>query len=425
MKVNMKMNVNPNMNTNMNTITDMDIPIDLFLGVPHKQLNAYIERLVEFQRRAARAVRWFGVPVPGVPEFELEDVGRKGESESDGGEYRETELGNGQRGGSGSGSHDDGRGRERGKGGLDRVDEEGEMGTDDGQEARNVEPVLKRWDDIAQPAPSLSNDNDDAESKAQQHDTHTHDSDQTNTDPKPTILPLPQAPQVQNATMLSRHYAASIISGFIGPTTQKTYLGDVTSVKTFGWRMIKSEQMLNPRRAQAFADIDDAAVSQEKGEAVVVRLVYVPMGKGAITEFREGSKAGAEMRLRLGGEDIDTDMDTDIDMLGDGVGVSVRPRKWSFNAHEALAYSAWVCPLSLLRKDHDGERCVCRDKVKRVGVCAMLCVAYGGRIEGGLERVDRGSVLPLRLETFAWIPGSVEEVRAYAVFAREAVGAWV
>jgi hypothetical protein len=359
--------------------------VELFLGVPHKQLNAYIKRLVEFNQRAGRAVRCYGVPVPPVPKFEV--IGGHGKKKGEGEPFEGTEAG-------WSVGYYDGRSERR----LQRVEEEGEEGTEDEINADEEEAgytgwLLRQWDDIMEPASS----SEDTKGKKQEQDVHQDEERK-----RQTRHTDRQQPPVQQSTMLARQYAADMISGFVGNTVKKTRVGDVNSVKTFGWRMIKSEQVINPHRLQAFVDIDESIMDLD--ETVVVRLVYLPLIKGTeTTGFRDSGNAGMRMRLK---ETLD------------------RARKGSFNPHEALAHGEWICPRSLLKKDHDVRGCVCRDKVKRVGVCAMLCVAYGGRVEGGLERAERGTMLPLRLETYAWIPGSAEEIRAYAEFAREAVGSW-
>jgi hypothetical protein len=193
----------------------------------------------------------------------------------------------------------------------------------------------------------------------------------------------------QRAELLARKYGALILEDTcIGNSVQRTPKGDPLSAKTYGWRLVGAKQVVNPLRIIPFAETlnikQDGGEGEKADEDSNTKLIYI--GVGGYDDL----------------EKILQDMST---------GPSDKLREASSeNPHVALAYStysSWRCKKSK-SAIHDPLDCVCENKTKKMIVCATAT-----------DQSDDAAVVPLRVETFVWRPQDVDELQAYADFAKD------
>lgn len=205
----------------------------------------------------------------------------------------------------------------------------------------------------------------------------------------------------QRAAMYARTYASCIMASEVGNTIQKSHRGDPNSVKTYGWRMVLSEQVLNPIVGVEFTERKWMLERQRGGARVETQIIYVAV----------------------------PDIGSDLKLL-EKVRKCFNEVRSEFHAHRALGWSTWRCDNRARRvgtdaalaalegvedkvnEHHDARNCTCKNKTKRLLVCAVLPQEVG---------TTKVVVLPLRFETFAWMPETLEELLAYADFARKVV----
>ncbi|KAF2281219.1 uncharacterized protein EI97DRAFT_454427 [Westerdykella ornata] len=388
----------------------MAIPPSAFLGVPHGPLNTYVRSLCTYQRRAGRG---HSVTLPDVPDFVLE---AESPSQSAGRwDGRHVRVGSVVQADASiaelTGAIDGMLGpeltvKEKGR---DSMGVTGlAMGTQDleeqvdGQEGSEWEWESDEYDDDETDVSSECSPECARGPQRPHHEDRSADANgcpdlkepiktanaqETPVDEQKKLESKQPALEPQKSALYARAYAACIFEDLTGNTVRKTVAGDPQSVKTYGWEMVSSEQVGNPHLAIAFDESAKAGVKDH------VSLVYLGAPQ---SEF--------EMLMKR--------------MLNDGSLEGVKG--WtSRNPHEALALGEWEChnprPASAIDADrnaaHSSQECTCKEKTKRVLVCAV--------------RKGEDQVLPLRNETFVWRPKSVEQIKAYAEFARDVVASGV
>jgi hypothetical protein len=165
---------------------------------------------------------------------------------------------------------------------------------------------------------------------------------------------------LQKAELLAREYEMCMTDNVIAVQKESK-----AGYEKYGWRLVRSESVLNPH-------ID---ASQASGSDIL----YIGVGSSAQQTLHNVMN-----------------------------GVSMVSRS-SRDPQKALAFSRWRCVkdgedlgLKHAPSRHVAKLCLCAGKSKKVLVCAV--------------RTDGMGVVPLRIETVVWRPGSVGEVRAYAEY---------
>jgi hypothetical protein len=271
--------------------------VEYFLGVPHAQVNAYLQKLNLYQIRAARG---HAATVPEFPEFVLNPPTSKHDSV------------------------------------VESVD---------------LEAAKNRVGDRSSRCTASSSYSGGL----------------------PQEEPRMRSGASQKASLYAMRFASCIMEDEIPYILKRTDIGDPASVKTYGWRLIHSEPVLNPQLAIPFTE--RKWTLEYNGKDAETNLIYMAFPS----------------------------VNVDINTLITEVLKGSERVQWSRHLHKALIYSSWNCA-----HGHEAKSCMDADKYKRVLVCAAL-------------PDQSGKMLPLRVDTFVYKPEGIGEVRAYAEFARSCI----
>jgi hypothetical protein len=293
-----------------------------FLGVPNAQINDYVQKLSLYQRRKQQGHE---VSLPEMPAFtfsEKADVSNKENARRD-------SL-------------------------IARIDEQ-----------------ILQWQGIPEPK-----DDQASQNVAQDSDSDSNYRKQ----PKQSCNTTIKVGEPQQSELAARGYSALILEDALGATAWRTEKGDPMSVKTYGWRLVRSTLVANPHLI--------IPVSKSIKRSIIRKsdILYIGISDGGVEEMI------AKANLRV-------------------------PHQVSQAAHhhpqKALAYSVWQCDkpyIHIYGQTHDPRVCICKVKTKQLLVCATAVEDNGGII-----------VVPVRVDSFLWQPDCVNELKAYAEFARQMV----